>query len=169
MSFFSRFYPKYYYTSVFEIDYNKLSEMGIKALIFDIDNTLAAAYEKDASDETVKLFEGLKASGFKLALLSNNNEKRVQRFNEKLSVLGTSKARKPLRKKITRTMEALGADTENTCIIGDQVFTDIWCGNRKGICSVLVRPIDAKREFPVVLKRIFEIYIIERYLRSRQE
>ncbi|GFR36401.1 hypothetical protein TCEA9_22130 [Thermobrachium celere] len=33
-----------------------------------------------------------------------------------------------------------------TCIIGDQIFTDILGGNRVGIITILVEPLD-KREF----------------------
>ena len=42
-------------------------------------------------------------------------------------------------------------------MIGDQLFTDIWGGNRAGLTTVLVTPIDPSIEPPFVrFKRIFE-------------
>jgi predicted HAD superfamily phosphohydrolase YqeG len=36
----NKYIPKMYKKSIHEVNYNKLKEMGIKCLIFDLDNTI---------------------------------------------------------------------------------------------------------------------------------
>ena len=40
-----------------------------------------------------------------------------------------------------RAMARMGAAPEETAIVGDQIFTDIWGGNRAGVLTLLVHPI----------------------------
>jgi len=43
-------------------------------------------------------------------------------------------------------MELLKTTPEETVVVGDQIFTDIFGGNRMGLYTVLVSPL-SKREF----------------------
>ena len=47
--------PKWYQKSIYDIDYHKLKEKGIKYLIFDLDNTLGKIDEEECSMK-VKVF-----------------------------------------------------------------------------------------------------------------
>ena len=60
---FKNFYPYEYVKSVFEIDYKKLHNIGIRGLIFDIDNTLVH-HGDDASSRVIHLFKKIHNSGF---------------------------------------------------------------------------------------------------------
>ena len=54
-------------------------------------------------------------------------------------------------------MELMGTVPENTVSVGDQLFTDIWGANRSRIRSVLVAPVEPKKDTAGVrLKRPFE-------------
>ncbi len=154
--------PNEYYNSIFDIDYKNLYSLGIRGLIFDIDNTLAPYDIKYPGDKVITLFDNLKQMGFRLALLSNNNEQRVSAFNERLSVLALSKGRKPSK---TGAMSLIGLmnTTENTtALIGDQLFTDVACARNCGLHSVLVKPLSNREEWFVKLKRIPEKLILWR-------
>ena len=59
-------------------------------------------------------------------------------------------------------MNLLGVDKENACMIGDQIFTDIWGANVFGIMSILVRPFDIHEEFWVRLKRPIENLFLDK-------
>lgn len=155
------FFPNEYLKSVYEIDYDKLKKMKITALIFDIDNTLAPYNVKFAPKKTVELFQDLKRRGFKICLLSNNKAKRVKIFNGKLNLEFISKARKPLLFGINKALRLMGASPSAACVIGDQIFSDVWCANRRGVYSILVKPISSADEFSVRIKRIFEKPIIK--------
>ena len=52
--------------------------------------------------------------------------------------------------------------------MGDQLFTDIWCGNRAGMRSVLVSPICPKEDIQIILKRIPERLLLRLYERERE-
>jgi predicted HAD superfamily phosphohydrolase YqeG len=77
------FYPDNTCASAYDIPYEALYARGIRALIFDIDNTLTE-HGKPATDRAIALMERLKGIGFRICLLSNNKEERVKMFNEKM-------------------------------------------------------------------------------------
>lgn len=154
------FYPNLWVDSTYGIDFEKMREKGICALIFDIDNTLVP-HGAPADDRAVALFQRLHALGYSMMLLSNNKEPRVKMFCD--AVEGASyiyKAGKPGRKGYERAMEMMGSDRETTVFIGDQLFTDVWGARRCGIYSILVKPIDKKEEIQIVFKRYLERVVL---------
>ena len=152
----NRFAPDKTYDSVYNIEYKMLKEKGIKALIFDIDNTLAP-YELAEPDENIKgLFEMLFDMGFKLYVLSNNNKKRVSLFMRKVDIPHRWRALKPLAFFIRKAMKNMKVKSFETALIGDQIFTDVWGANRLGLFSILVNPISEKEDKFVAFKRRFE-------------
>ena len=46
-------------------------------------------------------------------------------------------------------MTRLGAAPEQTAIVGDQIFTDIWGGNNAKVLTILVKPIQFGTAFRV--------------------
>ena len=159
------FYPDNTCTSAYEIPYEALFERGIRALIFDIDNTLTE-HGKPATERAVALMDRLKKIGFRICLLSNNKEERVKMFNEKIQVDYVYDAHKPSTKNYKKAMEIMGTDKDNTVFIGDQLFTDVWGAKRTGIYSILVKPIHPKEEIQIVLKRYLEKIVLFFYYRK---
>ena len=160
------FYPDHMITSAYDIPYEKLYEKGIRALIFDIDNTLTE-HGKPATERTIVLMERLKKIGFRVCLLSNNKEARVKMFNEPIQVDYIYKAGKPKRLGYEQAMEKMGSTTKNTVFIGDQLFTDVWGAKRTGIETYLVEPIDKQEEIQIVLKRYLEKPILYSYKKKQ--
>jgi len=60
-------------------------------------------------------------------------------------------------------MDLLDEKKENIIIIGDQLFTDIYGGNRFGIRTILVKPIEKKEFWGTRIKRPIEKFIINKY------
>ncbi len=164
-----RFYPTHYFESVKHIEYDKLLEKGRTALIFDLDNTLAPFDIVEPDDNIIKFIKELQDKGFKVCLVSNNKGKRVEIFNQKLGLPMVSKAGKPKLGGITRAINLLDAKKEECVMIGDQMFTDVWVGNRLGIVSILVKPIANRDEFTVKLKRGMEKQVFKRYQAYEQK
>ena len=54
------FRPKIYKKNIQDINYDKLKELGVKCLIFDLDNTLGLMSHKKCPEETKVLIEKLK-------------------------------------------------------------------------------------------------------------
>ncbi|MBQ8188334.1 MAG: YqeG family HAD IIIA-type phosphatase [Lachnospiraceae bacterium] len=165
------FYPDLWLDSTYEIDFEGLKEKGIKALIFDIDNTLVP-HGAPADHRAIALFERLHALGFSVTLLSNNKEPRVKMFCD--AVVGADyiyKAGKPGKKGYEKAMKQMDSDVKTTVFVGDQLFTDVWGAKRCGIYSILVKPIDKKEEIQIVLKRYLEKPILksyQKYLKKKQ-
>lgn len=160
-----KFFPSEYADSIRQIDYKKLYQEGYRGILFDIDNTLVPYDIEHPDQEIIDLFENIKKMGFKIALVSNNNKVRVTTFNEKLKVFAIHKALKPMTRNLKRAMQAIKTNKGNTVLIGDQIFTDIYGGNRIKIKTILVVPIAEKEEWITKIKRKTEKKIIKAYLK----
>ena len=110
--------PQGVYPSVTDISPQALAEKGVRLVLADLDNTLAAYKVTQPPAEVVAWKEALEASGIQLFLLSNS--------------------RKPGH---LRAMERMGAGPEQTVMVGDQIFTDTLGANNAGVTPLLVRPI----------------------------
>lgn len=152
-----------YLPSIFDIPLLKLKSDGIKGLIFDIDNTLAPYYISNADKKTIAFINDATALGFKVCLLSNNSKKRVTLFNRDIKVNAVHWALKPFRKGLRKAMMLMGTNKSSTVIIGDQIFTDVLCGKRAGLYTILVAPIAQKDQWMTKIKRGIERKIIRFY------
>ncbi len=150
-----RFYPHGYVSSVFAVDYNKLYNMGFRALILDVDNTLV--HHGDDSTEAVdQLFKEIHNIGFRTLLLTNNDEERVLRFIKNIDTMYICEADKPAVDAYIKALDMLGTAKEETLVMGDQIFTDILGANRCGIPNVLVKFITAPNETKIGKRRYVE-------------
>ena len=165
---FRKFYPSRYVDSTYLIDLEELYKKGIRGLIFDIDNTLVE-HGVPADKRAIELFKKLRAIGFKTCLISNNKEPRVKPFARAVSSKYIYKANKPSRRNYIKAMKLMHTGINNTCFIGDQLFTDVWGANLTGIYSILVKPIHPKEEIQIVLKRYLEKIVLFFYLREQKK
>lgn len=159
---FKSIYPDEYLDSTYEIDFEQLYEDGYRGVIFDIDNTLVP-HGAPADERSKKLLNYLRDRGFKIVLLSNNSKARVDMFNEDLHLDCIPMGAKPFLKNYKKAMEIMGTNKENTFFVGDQLFTDVWGAKRLGIRSILVKPINAREEIQIVLKRKLENIVMKEY------
>ncbi len=136
--------PKYYVDSIFEIDLDGLKNRGIDSLIIDIDNTLVAWDKKTAPESVLKWFDKIQDKGFKMCLVSNNTEDRVVKFTENIKIQAFHQARKPFKTTFLKALDYMNSSVSNTAVIGDQIFTDVLGGNRVGLYTILVVPIESK-------------------------
>lgn len=166
---FEIFFPTEHYQSIFDVEYMKLKEKGFKGLMFDIDNTLVPFDVAHPTQEVIDLFTKLKEQGFKICLVSNNTEARVLKFNEKLKVYAVPKALKPMRRNLRKAMKLMETKISNSVFIGDQLFTDIWGGNRLGLMTILVKPIVEREEWITKIKRSTEKKVFNLYLKARKK
>lgn len=163
-----KFFPDLVVDSIYDIDTQTLVNNNIKGLIFDIDNTLIKASEKEADEKTIALVDMLKCNGFKIALVSNGRKKRVEEFNRKLKVHAVHEAVKPMTKGFIEAVNAMGISPEETAVVGDQIFTDIYGGNRLNMFTILVKPLGFREMFLIKIKRIGEMYVLWRYGNARK-
>ena len=79
-----------------------------------------------------------------------------------------AKAGKPFKKNVLRAMADIGTSREDTILIGDQVFTDVWAAHNAGIRAILVPPIRDKRDILTRFKRLLEIPVLNKYKKMHQ-
>jgi HAD superfamily phosphatase (TIGR01668 family) len=164
----SVYYPKLYVDSINDITDELLQKNGIRGLILDIDNTLVPNHVADADENAVAWIEKMKASGYKMCIVSNASKNRVVRFNDRLKLYAVHRAMKPYVAPFMKAAGIMGLEKENIAVVGDQIFTDIYGGNRAGMFTILVRPIDVREGRLVRFKRIFEKRILDKYHESKR-
>lgn len=163
---FEKFFPDRIVDSVQSIDFEAEFKRGVRAVIFDIDNTLVP-HDAPATEETKKFFEGLREIGLKTCLISNNGEQRVMPFAERVGSLYLANAGKPGLSAYTKAMAILHTDVSNTLFVGDQLLTDIYGAKRLGMQNICTKPVDPKSDIPrVKFKRKIEKIILKRYRKA---
>lgn len=157
-----RFCPKAYISSLSKIDPEYFRKKGIKGLILDLDNTIVPWKGEALEPQMEELLKRFRNSGLKLCVVSNAFNRRVVDVLEPLGIPWVARARKPRRKPFLKAMDILGTSPHDTAVIGDQVFTDIWGGNRLGFYTVLVEPISKKEFIGTRFVRILEKFLLYR-------
>lgn len=145
--------------SIYEIDVRALWDTGVRGIITDLDNTLVGAKHPQATPELLVWLKTLNQIGFQVVIVSNNNRLRVSRFSDPLSIPYIFRARKPGNTAFRKAMEIMSLAPEQTVVIGDQMLTDVFGGNRLGLYTILVTPIELRDEgfFTKVNRRIEKV------------
>ncbi|MDQ0190507.1 YqeG family HAD IIIA-type phosphatase [Alicyclobacillus cycloheptanicus] len=134
--------PNEYVSSVYDIDLDKLRDMGKRVILTDLDNTLVPWNHKDAPASLQSWIRLAQERGFRLCIISNNRGARVAAFAKRVGIPAVGAARKPKPRAFLQALEELGAKPEEAVMVGDQLFTDVRGGNRCGLYTILVLPID---------------------------
>ena len=113
----------------------------IKAAVIDVDRTLLPGRDVRLPD-SVRSWMLEAAGSMSLHLFSNNPSKaRISAVAEQLGLSYTCGAGKPRRGALRRVIGALALEPHHVAMVGDRLFTDVLCGNRLGLYTVLVRPV----------------------------
>ncbi|MEK3954061.1 MAG: YqeG family HAD IIIA-type phosphatase [Psychrobacillus psychrotolerans] len=153
---YSYLIPSEFVRSVFHITPELLVEKGIKAIITDLDNTLVEWDRPDATPKLIEWFASIKAAGIQVTIVSNNNELRVKSFADPLGIPFIFKARKPLGKAFLKALSIMSVKREEVVVIGDQLLTDVFGGNRLKLHTILVIPVAKSDGFVTKFNRIVE-------------
>ena len=163
---FERFYPHKLAENVFELGVGFYISKGIRGVIFDIDNTLVTHDTELPPEEIESYFRLLEQSGIRCAVVSNNHAPRVEKFCKGLGVPFIARAWKPFKKNLKLMQKTLSLGAENICLVGDQIFTDIYGGRRMGFYTVLVTAVGENETGFVAFKRIFEKAVLREFARK---
>ena len=128
--------PDYIFPTYRSVTPEFLKSIGVKALLIDIDNTLAPYEMPDPDVNIITWFGDLLSNGISATLVSNNDRERVERFNKDLGLPAYYKSGKPFSKNLKKAMESMGSDRTNTAMLGDQLLTDAAAGKHIGIKKV---------------------------------
>ena len=148
---------------VLEITPGFLKKLGVKAVLLDIDNTLASYKSHEPINGAVEWVKTIQNAGFKVIVVSNNFEKRVNPIAAKFGLPFITFAMKPLPFGYLRASKILGVKCRECAIIGDQIFTDVMGANLCSMKSVLLEPIEVETGFSYDIRRGLEKGMRKRY------
>ncbi|WP_050615845.1 YqeG family HAD IIIA-type phosphatase [Bacillus testis] len=157
------FLPSQHVKSIFEITPQSLKEKGIKAIITDLDNTLVEWDRPAATPKLIKWIDGMRNEGILVTIVSNNNEQRVKSFSDPLKIPFIFRAKKPMGNAFRKAIKAMGTQKSETVVIGDQLLTDIFGGNRNGFHTILVVPVAQSDGFFTKFNRKIERRILSSF------
>lgn len=161
------FVPEYRFDTFDSVTVDFLRKRKIKGVILDIDNTLEPYENEKPGEHVIRWLSSLNEAGIKTAIVSNNDRQRVETFNKDIGMPAYYKAKKPFKKNVMAAMKAMGTSMENTVLMGDQVFTDVWAAHNAGMIAILVPPIRDKRDLLTKFKRLLEKPVLKKYERNR--
>jgi len=148
--------------TVFEINYDKLKEEGIKVIAFDLDSTVMKSKSGTFDEQTKQLFENLKKD-FSLMIISNNsNPNYISKAISQVDFPVIGNAHKPCTKVSKKFLNEHGINIKEMVMVGDRPLTDILFGKILGCKTILVDSISWFEEKPIVrfarsLERIVNI------------
>ncbi|AQM41754.1 YqeG family HAD IIIA-type phosphatase [Staphylococcus cohnii] len=157
------FMPNEYVQSIFQIDIDKLAESGVKGIVTDLDNTLVGWDVADPTEAVKTWFEEARQKGITITIVSNNNEKRVGSFSKSLKVDYIFKAKKPRGRAFDRAMHSMSLNPSEIVVIGDQMLTDVFGGNRRGLFTIMVVPVKQTDGFITKFNRLIERRLLQHF------
>ncbi len=139
--------------NISQLDPKKLKKAGIRAVVFDKDNTLTEPYALIVHPSIRKSLASFrKEFGKNLAILSNSagsaddNAFRDAKNIEKSLGISVIRHKKKKPSCIDEVEMHFGIKREEIACIGDRLFTDTVFGNRYGMLTILVEPFTHKRD-----------------------
>ncbi|KAA0228171.1 YqeG family HAD IIIA-type phosphatase [Fimbriimonadia bacterium ATM] len=142
-----RFCPHVRAEALSQIDPEELYDAGVRAVLLDLDNTLLPWKSSVVPADSIAWVERCREAGLKLCLVSNTrNLPRLKAIADKLGIPFVKSRMKPARDGFEKALSLMATSPEQTVMVGDQMFTDVWGGNRMGITTIWVKQMH-KREF----------------------
>ncbi|MDM7952931.1 MAG: YqeG family HAD IIIA-type phosphatase [Cyanobium sp. CZS 25K] len=133
-------------TSLAHLPLQELIDRDIRALVLDVDRTLLPRRQATMPLQA-ELWLRHARERMPLHLLSNNpSRRRIGAVADTMGLPYTASAGKPRRAALRRVLKELDLPPAQVALVGDRLFTDVLVGNRMGLFTVLVKPIDPDGE-----------------------
>ncbi|NLI61271.1 MAG: YqeG family HAD IIIA-type phosphatase [Clostridiales bacterium] len=148
--------PDENHDTINDVDLSSLRKKGLNNILIDVDNTIVPWNSDKVSSNLRTWIKKSQDTGFELYLFSNNSHSRIKKLADILKISAIPKGGKPLTFAFRRALKYIDGSPEDTVMIGDQVFTDIWGGNLVGLYTILVNPISSKEFWGTKFNRFLE-------------
>ncbi|MGK7888934.1 MAG: YqeG family HAD IIIA-type phosphatase [Leptolyngbyaceae cyanobacterium] len=120
----------------------RIRAYGIKGMVLDVDETIVPFRQAETSEELKRWFAEIRPL-VSLWLVSNNtSESRIEAIATTLDVPYVARAAKPSRRKLRQVLTQMDLPPQQVAMVGDRLFTDIVVGNRLGMLTIWVEPIE---------------------------
>lgn len=144
---------------VIQITPSLIKKYDLRGLILDVDETLLPWNEKQISPP-LQEWVGKIRQFAQLWLVSNNiSENRIATIAKSLDLPFIFGAGKPSRRKLREAVNAMNLPLSNIAMVGDRIFTDVLAGNRLGLFTILVEPMNSEGGKKLFSLRNFEVWL----------
>lgn len=154
------FIPDFYVEDLLDVDWTFLKDQGVRHIYLDIDNTLELHGARLAGDRTQEICRDILDADLGLSVLSNAATERARAFCAPLGLDYLGQAAKPLTSRLKSHMRGLDVQAEEVALVGDQIFTDLWCARRLGAKALLVQSLGGEEGFWLRVKRKLEKFLV---------
>ncbi len=141
---------------------------GIRGVILDLDNTLVPWRGAEISPEVAEWVSQMRAAELRLCIVSNTHRpERLRRLADAFTIPYIPGSDKPRRRGFLRALEVMETGPRETAVVGDQMMTDVWGGNRCGLMTVLVERLTRDEFFGTrLVNRTLEGLLLKRLRRQ---
>ena len=129
---------------VTELTPELLKALNVHMIVLDVDNTMSPHGSQTPFPGVRAWAQSVTASGVKLIVVSNNYKKRVAPFAAQFNLPFVSFACKPFPVGYLRAKKMAGTPRRECLVVGDQIFTDVFGGNRAGALTCYVETLDRR-------------------------
>ncbi|UZN23199.1 YqeG family HAD IIIA-type phosphatase [bacterium 3DAC] len=149
-----------------DISPDLLYEKGIRFVVLDLDNTLSPYGDFNVELEVKEWIVKAKKMNMDIVVLSNTWFLRalISRFIVNVPVYYMALKPSPLA--LWKVLIRYGYSPDETCVIGDQIFTDVLMARLAGTSFVLVKPLSRRDGPHTKLFRILERSFIAKKILS---
>jgi len=166
--------PHFTVNTIAEISPQLLYDQGVRAVVFDKDNTLTAPYINEIYTSLKPVVEQFReVFGENMAILSNSagtkDDVDYSDANEIESKLGIAVIRHDLKKPegYQFVQNWFNADENQIVMIGDRLLTDTLFGNKAGMLTVHTGVLTLKGDnIPAIVARCLENKLLDHYKRK---
>jgi len=135
-----------------DVPFEKIAAEGMKAVLFDLENTLVPPGGPFTEDGRVIIGKA-RAAGLAVGVVSNASAGWVRPALAAEGIPCIAPAGKPARKAFEDACTLLGVPVAEAAYVGDQVITDVLGSQRAGLRAVLVHPKYTKEFFSAKFQR----------------
>lgn len=155
--------PDYNLKSIYDINLEELKNLGIKAMLFDLDSTIMASKSGTYSDKMIEWLKKVKENFFVAVISNNKNPEYIEKVRNISDFPLLFNACKPQTGPAKEFLYKYDLKTAECALIGDRPLTDILCGKLLGCKTILVDSITADKETKIVrLVRKIERFSIKK-------
>lgn len=151
-----RFIPYCVAKSIYAIEPSFFQKHGISTLFVDLDNTLDAYHQSHPTKRALELKKLLSLLGIEIIVVSNNTSKRVSTYANELGVRFVGSLKKPFAYKLKKFIKNSKIDVNKAMMIGDQIITDVCCGNGAGLRVILTDKLVNEDQWTTKFNRLFD-------------
>ena len=138
--------PDYNLKSIYDIDLEELKNLGIKAVLFDLDSTIMASKSGTYTEKMLQWLKKVKENFFIAVISNNKNHGYIEKVKNISDFPLLFNACKPKTGPTKEFLHKYDLKTNECILVGDRPLTDILCGKLLGCKTILVDSITADIE-----------------------